>query len=251
MQDKPCEVVRAGNNTLDGKMEIIKSTVNKSKKNKFTITTYTFVVDNDVFVANYFSGTSSQQMEIIHNDTLLGRVNIHKAKSEYVVNQEAKSLKVTMWIDKGHFFQKKGVGIEVNGNPIQHTMADPEIHIKNGKYGLYFLLFIFSIKSIATYYYIFKEYASHIVAGINSAIYFLLFIIVLLGTVKYKTWTKFSIITGLVLVTSELVFDYLLSLLYGNASVNIWAILIRIYAIYVLYNAFRWKQKLSNLLSHS
>jgi len=228
---------------VEEKMTVIESTVKKNKEKK--ITTYTFSVNNDVFVANYFSGTSSQ-MEVFHNGSLLGRINNHKTKSEYVVNQETSSVRITAWIYKGHFFEKKGVGIEVNGNPIQYTLADPESHIKKGLYGLYFLLFIFGLKSIATYYYTFKEYASHIVAGLDSAIYFILFIIVLLGTIKYKTWTKFSIITGLILASSELIFDYLLLLLLGMISTNnmILAILIRVYAIYVLFNALRWKQKL-------
>jgi len=223
-------------------MMIIESTVNKDKEKK--ITTYTFSVDHDVFVANYFSGTSSQ-MEIIHNGSLLGRINNHKIKSEYVVNQDTNPVRISAWIFKGHFFEKKGIGIEVNGNPIQHTLADPEPHIQNGKLGLYIILFIFGLKFIATYHHTYKEYTSHIVAGMDSAIYFVMFLIVLLVAKRYQTWTKISIITGLFLAFSELMFDYMLLLFSGMISTNnmILAILIRIYAIYVLFNALKWREK--------
>jgi hypothetical protein len=43
-----------------------------------------------------------------------------------------------------------GVGIEADEKPVQHTLADPETHIRNGRAGLYFLVFILGFKCIWT-----------------------------------------------------------------------------------------------------
>ena len=154
---------------------------------------------------------------------------------------------------KDIFSKKKGVGIEINGNPVQHTLADPETHIKKGKYGLYFLLFIFGLKSIITYYGTYKENSFHILAGIYTAIYFVPLVIVLLGAIKYNIWTKFSIISGLILASLELI-DFLIAQFNNTISSNhlVYGMLIRAYVIYLLYHALKWKQKMhtKSVLEH-
>jgi hypothetical protein len=114
-------------------------------------------------------------------------------------------------------------------------VADPEVHIKNGLAGLYFLLVVFAIKSIFT----FSEDE-----GIAGAILYLFpLAIAVVATVKYKSWTKFSIITGLVLAVLETV-DFMAGLFDGMGNVGSIAwIFLRIAAIACLFNAFKWQKK--------
>jgi hypothetical protein len=230
-------------------MTIIEATIKKDKASRKTV--YSFAVDNDAFEAHCFSG-KKPTLEIIHNGCLLGTIDTQKTKFEYVANPETSPVKVTAWLDNGNsissFIGKiNGIGIEINGNPVQHTLADPETHIKGGRSGLYILLFILSIKSIFTYYSAFKGYASHIVAGISCMIYFIPLLFVLVATIKYTRWTIFGLIVGSVLSLLEMI-DYVMgipdSISSGTngASFLIW-ILIRISALYLFYNAWKWKSK--------
>jgi hypothetical protein len=235
--------------SIGGKMTVIKAAIKKEKASKKVI--YSFEVNNDVFEAHYYTG-KKQSLEIKHNGAMLGIIDRPKAKFEYVVNSETNPINITAWIDNGisisSFISKNsGVGIEVDGKPVQYTLTDPETHINNGRSGLYILLFILAFKSIWTYYNTFKGYASHIVAGITSTIYFVPFILALIAGIKYKSWTTFAILTGIILSILELI-DYAFgipsSIIAGANGVTllIW-ILIRISALYLLYNAFKWKRK--------
>jgi hypothetical protein len=119
-------------------MNVIAATVKKEKTNKKII--YSFSVNNDAFEAHYFSGKKST-LEIMHNESLLGAIDKPKTKFEFVANPETSPVKITAWIDNGNsissFIGKiNGVGIEADGKPVQHTLAVPETHIKNGRVGL-------------------------------------------------------------------------------------------------------------------
>jgi hypothetical protein len=230
-------------------MAIIEAIVKKDKVDKKII--YSFVINNETLEAHYFFGKKAS-LEITHNGVLLGTINNPKIKHDYIINQEANPTKITAWIDNGNSFSAfmgklKGIGIEIDGKPVQHTLSDPETHIKNGRSGLYFLLFILGFKCIWTYYINFKEYTSHIVAGISTVVYFVPLIIVLVATIQYARWTTFAIITGIILAVLEL-FDYAMgipnSITSGTngASLLIW-ILIRISALCMFYNAWKWKRK--------
>jgi hypothetical protein len=231
-------------------MNAIEATVKKEKAGKKTV--YYFAVNSDLFEAHYFAG-KKYTLEIMHNGSLLGTIDNPnpKTKFEFIANSEANPIKITAWIDNGNsissFIGKiNGIGIEVDGKPVQHTLADPETHIKNGRTGLYILLFILGFKCIWTYYINFKEYASHIVAGISGAIYFIPLVLVLIAAIKYTRWTTFAIITGIVLSLLEML-DYAIaipgSISSGTNGVTlvIW-IAIRISTLYLLYNAWKWKQ---------
>jgi hypothetical protein len=230
-------------------MTTIEATVKKEKADKKTI--YSFKVNNDVFDVHYFTG-KKPALEIMHNGSLLGTIDKQKTKFDFEVNSETNAVNITAWIDSGNSLSSiigriNGVGIEVDGKPVQHTLADPETHIQQGRSGLYLLLFILGVKSIFTYYTALEQYASHIVAGISFTIYFVPLLLVLTAAIKYKSWTTFAIITGMVLSVLETL-DYAMGIPGSiNAGTNgvtvlIW-ILIRISALYLFYNALKWKRR--------
>ncbi|GBU28341.1 hypothetical protein R84B8_01899 [Treponema sp. R8-4-B8] len=228
-------------------MNSIKAEISKEKASKKII--YSFEVNNDAFKAYYFPGKKST-LEISHNGSSLGTIDNPKAKSEYTVNSETKPVKITAWIDNklslASFLGKvKGIGIEVDGRPVQNTVSDPETHINIGRSGLYILLFFLIIKSAWTYYSSYKNYEYHIVSIISSSIYFIPFIYVLILTIKYKTWTTLAIISGVILTALEMI-DYIIgipaSVTSTGSSFVVW-IIIRLSALYVLCNAFIWRRK--------
>jgi hypothetical protein len=215
---------------------MIGSTISKDKRNKKT--TYSFAVNNDVFEANYFS-TRKPKLEIISNNSVLGVIERPNAKSEYVINQETNPVKITAWIDKGNITGKvNGIGLEVNGEPIQHTLADPEIHIKKGRLGLCFLLLILLLK---------------VMVGFHNNVYLIYLIpliIVLTAAIKYKSWTEFSIIAGLILAILEML-EYVFTVtvlpsLLHKGYVFFWSF-VRIGIINLLFNAWKWKRKFCSL----
>jgi hypothetical protein len=219
-------------------MTVIESIVTKDKKEKKD--TYAFTINGESFEAHHYSGKQSK-LEIIHNGTPLGTVDKPKAKSEYVLNEGENAVKITAWIEKGSFMSftgsSGGIGIEINGKPLQHTVADPEVHIKNGLTGLYFLLIVFVLKCIFT---LFTD------GGIVGAILYLFpLAIVVVATIKYKSWTKFSIISGFVLAVLEMV-EFMVGLIdgMGNAGAVVW-IFLRIAAIACLFNALKWQRKVN------
>jgi hypothetical protein len=231
-------------------MTIIGSTIKRDKKAKKTI--YSFMVNDDVFEAYFFTG-KKPALEIMHNGALLGFIEEQKTKFEFVANPEVNPVKITAWIDAGNSFSSiiksmfKGVGIEVDGKPVQNTVTDPGFHIKNGRSGYSVLLFVFGVKSLFTYYTSFEEYASYFAAVISSAIYFVPFLLLLAAFINYARWTTFAIFAGLILSVLEFV-DYIMgipnSIRSGanGVSILIWMIL-RIMALYLLFNALKWKNK--------
>jgi len=230
-------------------MNSIKAEVIKEKKSKQII--YSFEVNNDVFKAYYFPGKNST-LEITHNDSSLGTIDEPETRTEYTVNAETNPVKITAWIDSklslASFFGKvKGIGIEVDGRPVQNTVSDPETHINNGKSGLYILMFFLIIKSVWTYYSTYENFENHLVSGIGSSVYFIPFIYALIVTIKYKSWTMLAIISGVILSALELI-DYITgipeSIKTAGGSFIIWLI-IRLSVLYVLCNAFIWKRRQS------
>jgi len=230
-------------------MGAIKAEVSKEKGSKKII--YSFQVNNDAFKAYYFPGKKST-LEITHNGSSIGTIDEPEVKKEYTVNSETEPVKITAWMDNklslASFLGKvKGVGIEVDGTPVQNTVSDPETHINIGRSGLYILLFFLIIKAGWTYYSAFQKYANHIVSIISCAVYFIPFIYVLIITIKYKSWTKLAIISGIIIALLETV-DFIVgipeSIKAGGSSFIIWLI-IRISALYVLCDAFIWKRRQS------
>jgi hypothetical protein len=230
-------------------MNIIQANVKKEKADKKII--YSFGINNDVFEAHYFTG-KKPALEITHNGLPLGTVDTPKTKFNFAANSETGAITITAWIESGNSFSSflgkaAGAGIEVDGKPVQHTLADPQTHIKNGRSGLYVLLFILGFKSIWTYYSVFTQYTSHVVAGISCTIYFIPLLLALIAALKYKSWTTFAIITGIVLSILEMI-DYVAaipgSISSGtNGATFLFWILMRISALYLLYNAIKWRRK--------
>jgi hypothetical protein len=230
-------------------MTAIEAEVKKDKKSKKT--TYSFEANNESFEAHYFTG-KKPKLEIMHNGSLLGTIDNPKAGFECVVNSETGPIKISAWINNRNsisaFLGKiNGIGIEIDGKPVQYTLADPEIHIKNGRSGLYFLLFVLGFKCIWTFSSVFEKYTSYVIAGVSSAIYIIPLLIVLTAAVQYKNWTAFAIIAGIIFSLLEML-DYVTGIPAGissganGATFVIW-ILIRVSALYLLYNAWKWKRK--------
>jgi len=228
-------------------MNTIKAEVSKDKKSKSQ--TYSFEVNGEPFKVLYLPGKEAA-LQIVHNEVSLGTIlwAVDKErKFEYTVTAGAKPVKITAWISNGYQFmgigKARGIGIEVDGVPVQHTVTAPEIHIENGRAGLYVLVFLLGFKSIWTYYALFSEYASHFVAGVSSTVYIVPFIIALIAAIKYKTWTTFAIYAGLILAVLEVV-DFVSgipeSANSGSSGFVIW-LFVRAGMLYALFNAFKWR----------
>jgi hypothetical protein len=231
-------------------MKIINSTTNKDKK--MNLITYSFNINNDRFTANYIYG-KKPKIEFFHNDTLIGSSEQIKNKSEYIINTDYETLTITVWLEYNvysmYLGKLNGIGIEVNKNPVQHTLADPEVYINNGRSGFFILLLILAIKSIYTYYQIFIEYSSHILSLYVSAIYIVPLLAALLFLYIYKRWTKLALIGGIIISILEFV-DYGLglpeSLRTGsgsNAAMMLFWIALRVCVLFIFYNAFKAKTK--------
>jgi len=231
-------------------MKIINSTTNKDKKTN--LITYSFNVNNERFTANYVYG-KKPRFDFFHNDTLLGSSDQIKNKSEFTVNTDYETLTIMVWQEYNvysmYIGKLNGIGIEVNKNPVQHTLADPEVYINNGRSGFLIILIILAIKSIFTYYQVFTEYSSHILSLYISAIYFVPLLLALFFVYIYKRWTKIAIIGGMIISILEFV-DYGLglpeSLRTGsgsNAAMMLFWIALRVCVLFIFYNAFRAKIK--------
>ena len=225
-------------------MKIIISTTEKDKKKN--LITYSFNVNNERFIANYVYG-KNPKFDFYHNDTLIGSSDQIKNKSEFIINTEQEILTITIWLEYNvysmYMGKINGIGIEVNKTPVQHTLADPEVYINNGRSGFFILLIILGAKSIYTYYQVFKEYASHIVSLITSAIYIVPLLAALLFLYFYKRWTKLALIGGIVISLLEFV-DYGMALpaslkAGSNAAMVLFYIALRVCVLFIFYNAFK------------
>ena len=231
-------------------MKIINSTTNKDKKMK--LITYSFTINNERFTANYAYG-KKPRFDFLHNDTLIGSSEQIKNKSEFTVNTEYETLTITVWLEYNAYSmyigKLNGIGIEVNKNPVQHTLADPDVYINNGRSGFFILLLILTVKSIYTYYQIFNQYSSHILSLYISAIYIVPLLVGIFLLFIYKRWTKFALIGGIIISILEFV-DYGLglpeSLRTGsgsNAAMMLFWIALRVCILFIFYNAFKAKTK--------
>jgi len=228
-------------------MNVIASTIKKDIK--IQKITYSFTVNENSFEANYFFG-KNPNLEISHNGVSLGIISEKKTKFDFTINGETFPVKVTAWMNIGNAFLSffnsvnNGIGIEVDGNPVQGTLADPEHHIKSGKGAYYLLLAILGLKSIVTYYSIYKEYSSHLAAAISCAIYFVPLLVAVLALIFYSRWTTFAVYYGFILTILEFI-DYLsglpnaISTGINPVSLLIW-IGLRVSILLLFFNAFKW-----------
>jgi hypothetical protein len=235
-----------------GYMKTINSTAKKERK--VNLISYSFDINNEHFLAHYVYG-KKPRFELFHNNSLLGSSDEKGNKFEFTVNTETELLNIKIWIEYNvysiYIGKLNGIGVEVNGNPVQHTLADPEVYVKNGCSGFYILLLILGLKSISTYYQTFKEYTSHIVSLISCSIYVLPLFLIILLIVRYKYWTKFALITGAIISILEFI-DYILALpnsfMAGSGSNAIMLLFwlgIRVCVPCIFYTAYKWKKKLN------
>jgi len=221
-------------------MIAIKSKISKDKATKSQI--YSFEVDGESFDAFYYTKGKYLQgepvLEIMHNGSLIGTIETQDTKNEFT----AKSLRITAWINRWTYLGKsKRVGIEVNGEPVQGTLADPEIHVKYGRLALILYSFLLLCGSYIDYAAAATEYGSHIVGIIASATSLSLFLFFIILIIEYKRCAKFALLAGIVLTIIEIILLFALPNDYGSKAIN-WAYL-RVTLLYVFYNSLKWKHK--------
>ena len=224
-------------------MNIIEAVEKKEKKEGKII--YSFSIENEMFEAHNTYG-QKPILTLFHHGTECGKLEIPNKKVQLTINTEKTPINITAWIETGILTYLSGrtiggAGIEINGKPVQHTLADPNTHIKSGKTGLFALLFLYIINSIFQI----------VTGGIYTGIFYLLLIIILLVAIlKYKKWQTFSLIAGIILALLQF-FDYIIGIFFmiqagelnPNISMLIW-IAIRVGILVNLFNAFKWKLKL-------
>ncbi|QQO10042.1 hypothetical protein [Breznakiella homolactica] len=229
-------------------MNVIEAAAAKEKQTKKII--YSFSVQNETFEAHYFKG-KNPSLELLYNGTPVMTADKPNTRFTYEIQKGSTPVKITLWIENAAYSvfigKVNGIGIEVDGIPVQHTVTDPGTHIKNGRTALYALLFILAVKSLFTYFSTFSEYSSHLVAGISSTLYLIPLLLIAAAAVKYAQWTRFALIAGMVVSIIEML-DYILAVPGSIASgtngmtMVIW-IALRISVWCTLYNAFKWKSK--------
>jgi len=230
---------------------MINSTVKNEKKINATI--YSFDANNEHFTANYIYG-KKPRFELFHNGSLIGSSEQLKTRSEFTINTEYEALNITVWLEQNNFAayigKLNGIGIEVNKNPVQNTLADPEVYVKYGRSGLFILLFILTVKSIFNYYQIYKAYESHLVSIISDSVYVIPLILVALMAIFYKRWTMFALIAGIAISILEFT-DYAIALPGSLPNTNIIMVILwiffRVSVILILFNALKWKRKSKNM----
>ena len=220
-------------------MDIIEAVEKKEKKDKKIV--YSFTLENEGYEAHYDYG-KKPGLTFLHNGTQVGVVEKAGNKVSFRVN-ENKPVNITAWIEGGvssWLFGKTqgGVGIEVDGKPVQHTLTDPETHIKAGKVGLCILVFIFAFKTVV------NIATAGVIVGM---IYLIPLLILLAALLRYKKWLSFALYAGVILSILEMI-DYLLgipSILQARSSLPtlvIW-IGLRISAFANLFDALKWMRK--------
>ena len=236
-------------------MEVIKAEASRDKKNKKII--YSFNVNNIYFKASFIH-TRSPSFEITQNGSLLGKTDKINTRFDYTVDSGTEPLKITAWI---HYRTERTdsvneLGIEVNGKPVQHTTADPEVHIKPGRVWLFVFLPFLLLQSVLTYIYAIEtflsaEYASrmtalqpYIASGLLSAVYFIPFIFVLITAIKYKTRTMLALISGIVISALDMISCVLVYFFFpAYATCFIITFIIQIRVLWELCTALKWKRK--------
>jgi len=215
----------------------IKATETKFKKEKKTV--YAFSIGNNNFEA-CFSNGKKPALVLSHNGTQIGVVEKAGNKVPFTVNTENAPINITAWIEGGFsswLFGKTqgGIGVEADGKPVQHTLADPGTHIKAGKTGLFLLLLLLALKGI------FSIVSQSIAA---AALFFVLMLIVLAAILMYKKWLTFALYAGLVLSALETV-DYVSGIPaviqsgIRPVSMGVW-VLYRVSIFANLFNALIW-----------
>ena len=219
-------------------MDTIEAIETKLKKEKKIV--YSFSLENENFEAHFNYG-KKPDLILLHNGTQIGVVNKRGDKVPFSVNTEKAPINITAWMESDistWLFGRKGVGIQVDGKPVQHTLADPNTHIKGGKTGLLLLLFIFALKSVV-----------QIITGDKgtAVIYFVPILLLILLALMYKKWLTFALIAEAVLSVLEFA-DYITAVLGnikngGSPITVIFWIAFRVGVFAYLFDAFKWKRK--------
>ena len=229
-------------------MNVIEAVEKKEKKEGKII--YSFSVDNEKFRAHNNYGPKPT-LTFFHNKKECGKVEIPNEKVQFSITTKKSTINITAWVETGILTYLTGriiggAGIEIDGKPVQHTLADPGTHIKSGRTGLIVLLILYAINSVI------QIFTGDVLVGI---LYFFSIIILLVAILIFQKWQTFSIISGFVLAIMQF-FDYLLGIFVmiqggegdPNISMIIW-IAIRAGVLINLFNALKWKLKTYRLSS--
>jgi hypothetical protein len=220
-------------------VNIIESKMKREKKDRKII--YAFSVNNELFEAHYCYG-DKPTLTFFHNNNQFGYIYVLNIKVQYSVETETELINITGWIEKSSssWFsipKQEGVGIEIDGSPIENTFTDPNTHIKAGKAWLIALLIVYALKGIIL---------TFLVDPIEGIGYIIPVLITLFFIMMYRKITKISLIGGISLAILELI-DYVGGVILQFSSqkpmlILTWIIL-RISITWNLINAFRWLLK--------
>jgi len=180
-------------------MELIKAVRKGNWKDKKVV--YSFSVENEAFEAHYYYGHEDRALALLHNGTPVGDI-IYKPKErvEYHVDAGGKTLTIAAWFEGGA--TKGGPGIEIDGRPVQHTLAGPHTrHIKGLRIGLILLAILFGIRMAL----IVRKADTTDTELIMAMVYFFSMLFVLALADRYLLWAPFTILAGVAFSILELI----------------------------------------------
>jgi len=221
-------------------MTAIKAQITKDKESKATI--YSFQANGEQFAAYLVPPITNPTLHIQHNETTLGTImwKIDKnRKFQYTVNTKTEPLTITVWLDLDGKprSNRKSIGIEVNGEPVQHTLADPQLILekKLESSSLILLGFIFMIIP-------FGPFEQPMKSIDLSYIYFIPFLIGIILAIKHKSYTLFAIFSNIYLLILEII--HILDLgTFSNSFIAMW-FSIRIGILFALCYTFKEEREL-------
>ena len=217
-------------------MDIIESVEKKVKKEKKI--SYSFSIENENFEANYVYG-KKPVLTLLRNGTQIGIVETPNSRFPLSIDTEQGQKNITVWIEAGgsSWLTGKttgGVGIEVDGKPVQNTLSDPSVHIKGGKTGLLIVLFLFALKTI------FHTFSGDM---ITAVLYLIPVFILLIAILKYQKWLKFALISGAALAIFEMI-DFAVGVFQSGFQVSfIFWFLFRLSGLVLIFTALKWSRK--------
>lgn len=213
-------------------MQIIEAKKTKFKKEKKIV--YSFLYENEEFEASVIYG-KKPSLTLLHKGTQIGFIDKSGGKAFLNVDTDKAPVKITAWMMAGGRVIQ--IGIIIDGKPVQHTVADPNTHIKSGRIGLIIALIINAINSIFQI----------AIGDMSTAVIFIVpFIILLVLTLAYKKWLTFALIAGIILSVLELA-GYLMGIPY-NVKNDIYLIqmiywtALRVITVVLLVEALNWKR---------
>jgi len=204
---------------------------------------YSFSVENEIFEAHYCYGQGGRALALLHNGTPIGDIiQKPREKSQYRVDAGGKTLTITAWFEGG--VTKGGPGIEIDGRPVQYTLAAPYTqHIKDLRIGLILLAILFGIRMGL----IVRKADTTNTEIIMATVYFFSMLSTLFLADWYLLRAPFTIIAGLAFSILELIGPiaglipvFLAGMIPVPSPISILLIALRFGALFYIVKSFKW-----------